>query len=110
MMRTFLSLPSSKSGTKVPRKELEAVESSFPGLTALLWKHVAKKLTGIGDADIEHYHRIRNKLYHEGTGLGVDEQYLLAYRQIAVVLLKNLFAVDFGDPRPAPTLERLIGL
>jgi hypothetical protein len=34
----------------------------------------------------------------------------LAYRQIAVVLLKNLFAVDFGDPRPAPTLERLIGL
>jgi hypothetical protein len=69
MMRTFLSLPSSKSGTKVPRKELEAVENSFPGLTALLWKHVAKKLTGIDDADIEHYHRIRKKLYHEGTGL-----------------------------------------
>jgi hypothetical protein len=42
--------------------------------------------------------------------LSVDEQYLLAYRQIAVLLLKNLFAVDLGAPKPAPTLERLIML
>lgn len=69
-----------------------------------------EQITGIDDADIEHYHRIRNKLYHDGTGLSVDEQYLLAYRQIAVLLLKNLFGVDLGEPRPAPTLERLIVL
>ena len=36
--------------------------------------------------DIEHYHRIRNTLYHNGTGLSVDEQYLLAYRQIAAII------------------------
>ncbi|MCU1337847.1 MAG: hypothetical protein JWO19_3428 [Bryobacterales bacterium] len=110
LIRTFLSLPSSKSGVKVPRNEFKAVETSFPGLTELLWKHAAAKLTGIDDADIEHYHRIRNTLYHEGTGLSVDAQYLLAYRQIAVLLLKNLFGVDLGEPRPAPTLERLIVL
>ncbi len=107
-IRTFLSLPSSKSGFKVARKNLDAVENSFPGLLALLWANAGGRLTGIDEADIEHYHRIRNKLYHDGTGLSVDEQYLLAYRQISVLLLKNLFAVHLGEPKPAPTLEHLI--
>jgi hypothetical protein len=109
-IRTFLALPSSKSGIKVPRKDVDAVENSFPALLGLLWEHAGGRLTGIDEADIEHYHRIRNKLYHDGTGLSVDEQYLLAYRQIAVLLLKNLFGVVLGDPKPAPTLERLIVL
>lgn len=109
-IRTFLSLPSSKSGIRVHRKDVDAVENSFPGLLSLLWQHAKGRLTGIDEADIEHYHRIRNKLYHDGTGLSVDEQYLLAYRQIAVLLLKNLFDVALGDPKPAPTLERLIVL
>jgi hypothetical protein len=86
-IRTFLSLPASKSGVKIPRKDVEAVENSFPGLTQLFWQYVKDRLSGIDDADIEHYHRIRNKLYHDGTGLSVDEQYLLAYRQIAVLLI-----------------------
>jgi hypothetical protein len=107
-IRTFLSLPRSKSGIKVARKDIEAVENSFPGLLNLLWHHAGTRLTGIDEADIEHYHRIRNKLYHDGTGLSVDDEYLLAYRQIAVLLLKYFFGVDLGDPKPAPTLERLI--
>ena len=74
------------------------MENSFPGLFGLLWQHAGSRLTGIDDADIEHYHRIRNKLYHDGIGPSVDEQYLLAYRQIAVLILRNLFAVDLGNP------------
>lgn len=109
-IRTFLTLPSKKSGIKVPRKDVDAVENSFPALLSLLWQHAGPRLTGIDETDIEHYHRIRNKLYHDGTGLSVDEQYLRAYRQIAVLLLKNLFGVVLGDPKPAPTLERLIVL
>ncbi|MDF1754672.1 MAG: hypothetical protein P1U89_17945 [Verrucomicrobiales bacterium] len=109
-IRTFLSLPKSKSGVSVKRKDLEGAENSFPRLLALLWQNAGSRLTGVDEADIEHYHRIRNKLYHDGTGLSVDEQYLRAYRQIAVLMLKNLFGVAMGDPRPAPTLERLIVL
>jgi hypothetical protein len=109
-IRTFLSLPSSKSGVKVPRKELDDVENSFPGLLGLLWKYAGSRLTGIDEADIEHYHRIRNKLYHDGTGLSVDVQYLSAYRQIAALILKNLFGVSLSEPRPAPTLGRLVVL
>lgn len=41
-IRTFLSLPSSRSGVKVPRKDIEAVENSFPGLVSLLWQHAAE--------------------------------------------------------------------
>lgn len=40
----------------------------------------------------------------------MDEQYLLAYRQIPILLLKNLFGVSLGEPKRAPTLERLIVL
>src|SRR5688572_19576260 len=67
-VRTFLSLPRTRSGVIVRRDDIEAVENSFPGLLALLWKHAGARLTGIDDTDIEHYHRIRNKLYHDGTG------------------------------------------
>lgn len=109
-IRVFLSLPPSKSGVTVTRKELADIENSFPGLLALLWNRAGDRLTGLDDADIEHYHRIRNKLYHDGTGLSVDQQYLLAYRQIAVVLLKHLFGVSLGEPRQAATLETLVSL
>ena len=107
-IRAFLALPHNKSGVKVSRKDVDGVENSFPGLLNLLWRHAGPRLTGMDEADIEHYHRIRNKLYHDGTGLSVDEQYLLAYRQIAALLLKHLFGVALSDPKPAPTLEQLI--
>jgi hypothetical protein len=110
MIRTFLSLPKGKSGVHVPRKDFDEAENSFPKLLALLWSHAGTRLTGVDDSDIEHYHRIRNKLYHDGTGLSVDEQYLLAYRQIAALILKNLFGITPTEPKPALTLEHLIVL
>ena len=54
---------------KVPRKEVDAVENSFPGLLSLLWQHASGRLTGIDEADIEHYHRIRNKLLEYAVDL-----------------------------------------
>ena len=68
MIRTFLSLPKSKSSVQVSRKNFEEVENNFPKLLALLWQHADQRLIGIDDSDIEHYHRIRNTLYHDGTG------------------------------------------
>ena len=108
-IRTFLSLPESKSGIKVTRREREDAENSFPKNLALLFKHAGTRLPGIDEGDIEHYHRIRNTLYHNGTGLSVDQQYLNAYRSIASILLQNLFGVAVSPAdAEAPTLERLI--
>ena len=101
-------MPSIKSHVKVPRKELDAVENSFPGLLTLLWEHAGQRLTGIDPTDIEHYHRVRNKLYHDGTGLSVDDEHLLAYRQIVALLFKSLFNVNLDEPKSLPALSRLI--
>lgn len=110
MIRTFLSLPSSKSGIRILRKDIEAAENSLLDLVALLWQRTVNLLTGIEEGDIEHYHRLRNGLYRNGIGLSVDQQHLFAYRQIAVLLLKNLFEVEMEEPRAGLTLERLVVL
>jgi hypothetical protein len=109
-VRTFLSLPPAKSGIKVSRSDVEAASNSFPKLVELLFAQAASRLPGLDPADIEHYHRIRNTLYHEGTGLSVDEQYLAAYRSIAAVLLKSLFGVVVQKLRglEASHMERLV--
>jgi hypothetical protein len=77
----------------VKKQEIDEAGNSFPKLLSLLFKHAPKKLVGIEEVDVEHYHRIRNKLYHDGTGLSVDDEYLIAYRGIASALLRNLFDV-----------------
>lgn len=94
IVRTFLSLPPKKSGIKVKKQELDEAGNSFPKLLSLLFNYTSEKLVGIDEADIEHYHRIRNTLYHNGTGLSVDDEYLIAYRDIAGILLNNLFDVS----------------
>ncbi|HMW47408.1 MAG TPA: hypothetical protein PKD17_00145 [Cellvibrionaceae bacterium] len=107
-IRTFLSLPEKISGVKFQRKEVEEAGNSFPKMVDLLFSKARSKLTGLDDGDIEHYHRIRNQLYHNGTGLGVDRRYLNAYRQIAAVLLNNLFGVKANPKGTEATLENLI--
>jgi hypothetical protein len=94
MVHTFLTMPESASGVSVTRRELEEANRSFPKLLGLLFNKVGSILTGIDSGDIEHYHRIRNTLYHNGTGLSVDQQYLAAYRSIASILLENLFGIE----------------
>ena len=108
-IRVFLSMPESKSGIKVTRRERDEAENSFPKNLALLFKYAGNRLPGIDEGDIEHYHRIRNTLYHDGTGLSVDQQYLDAYRSISGILLQNLFGVAIAPAdSQQPTLERLI--
>lgn len=107
-IRTFLSLPEKISGVKFQRREVEEAGNSFPKMVDLLFSKARPKLTGLDDGDIEHYHRIRNQLYHNGTGLGVDRRYLDAYRQIAAVLLNNLFGVKTNPKSSETTLENLI--
>ncbi len=107
--RAFLSMPETKSGVKVSRADIEAAGNSFPKLVALLFDRVGSRLAGIDAADIEHYHRIRNQLYHEGTGLSVDDQYLRAYRSIAGLLLMKLFGISDVKPvEPKFGLDTLI--
>jgi hypothetical protein len=109
MIRTFLSLPKRTSGIKVKKQDLDDTRNSFPLLLGLMEQHASHKLTGINITDIEVYHRTRNKLYHDGTGLSVDEQHLMAYRGIAEVLLENLFGQSSKETiTEQKSMERLI--
>jgi hypothetical protein len=94
-IRTFINLPQGKSGVPFPGRDVNDAGNNFPKLVALVFRHASERVAGLDDGDIEHYHRIRNQLYHDGTGLSVDERYLKAYRQIACILLENLFDVSF---------------
>ena len=71
----------------------------FSTLLNLFMKFASNRIGGIEPGDIEHYHRIRNKLYHDGTGLSVDDEYLNAYFVIAKTILKKLFEVEYDDIR-----------
>lgn len=108
-IKTYLSLPKQFFGLDRPsKKELDECNNTFTNYLSLLFKYADKKLIGIEPGDIEHYHRIRNKLYHDGTGLGVDQQYLNAYFTIAKLLLKRLFGIDFQEQKEDASLEKLI--
>lgn len=107
-IRNFLSLPEKISGIKFQKKVVSEAGNSFPRMVDLLFDKARSKLAGLDDGDIEHYHRIRNQLYHNGTGLSVDRRYLDAYRQIAAVLLDNLFGVKAIPKEKEATLENLI--
>jgi len=108
-VKNYLSLPKQFFGTERPsRKELDECNNGFTSYLSLLFKYADKKLIGIDPGDIEHYHRIRNTLYHDGTGLAVDQEYLNAYFTLAKLLLKRLFNIDFQEEQEDASLERLI--
>jgi len=98
-VKIYLSLPPKFfPGEKPTSKEKNDAHNSFTSHLALAMQYSGGKIDKTVSGDIEHYHRIRNTLYHEGTGLSVDEEYLDAYFTIGELLLKKLFDVELKKP------------
>ncbi|MEQ9298520.1 MAG: DUF4431 domain-containing protein [Cyclobacteriaceae bacterium] len=109
IIKTYLSLPRQFYNDDVPsRKEISDCNNSFTAYLILLFRYAEKKLIGIEPGDIEHYHRIRNTLYHDGTGLAVDQDYLNSYFTIAKLLMKRLFNSELKERKNQASLEQLI--
>ncbi|MCK0158925.1 hypothetical protein MWU65_17185 [Cellulophaga sp. F20128] len=92
MMKTYLGLP--KRITKlngVTRKLYDEATKSFPNLLDTMESFAKDKLIGIELGEIEWYHRIRNQLYHDGNGITVEKEKVIAYSSIAKILFENLF-------------------
>lgn len=107
-IRTFIFMPFSLSKVKFSFKEKEEIGNSFPKMVNLLSEKASSKISGIELSDIEFYHRLRNQLYHDGTGLSVDKNHLEAYRTIGELLLKNLFQIEFNYSTTDKSLSSLI--
>lgn len=107
-IKTYLGLPKRVRGSVgPPLKRLQETGSSFPALLDLLEEFAKGKLDGIDLGDIEVYHRLRNKLYHEGHGITVEPKYVDSYLQIAKVLLDNLLGLELEKDKSNPPSSSL---
>jgi hypothetical protein len=97
MIKTYLGLPKRITGLSISRKDFQEIAESFPALLDALEKRGGDKIVGIDVGEIEWYHRIRNKLYHEGHGLTVERKKVEFYAQLANLLFENFFGVKLVD-------------
>jgi len=105
-IKTYLSLPRRVTGVGLSRKGFEAIGDSFPELLDALETHAGDRIDGLDLADIEWYHRLRNQLYHQGSGLTVERVKVEVYATIAQLLFKNLFGVELETPH-TPDTDRI---
>ncbi|MFY0712527.1 hypothetical protein J1D01_02530 [Seonamhaeicola sp. NFXS20] len=102
MMKTYLGLP--KRITKlegVTRKIYAEATKNFASLIDTMDRFAKDKLVGVELGEIEWYHRIRNQLYHDGNGITVEKEKVIAYSSIAKILFENLFGekIEIGDKK-----------
>lgn len=106
--KTFLSLPKRITSVNIPRRELEGIFESFPAVVSCLERNSGGRLNHIDLGEIEWHHGLRNKLYHDGSGLTVEKAKVDVYLSLAAELFKALFddAIEFP---PSDKQAGLIG-
>lgn len=106
MIKTYLSLPRRVTGVSLSRKAFQEIADSFPQLLDAIETHAADRLAGVDLGDIEWYHRLRNQLYHQGSGLTVERKKVEIYAEVARVLFNNLFGIE-SEVTPEPGHDRI---
>ena len=105
--RTFLSLPERISGSGIGYPELRRYAA---GNFHELAKGVGLAAGGkVSDDELNHvrfYHGVRNRLYHEGNGITVGEEYVRGYGTLVANLLNRLLGVDGEEMLPAVWKKR----
>jgi hypothetical protein len=98
LFKTYLTLPSSVVQYQTNRKERDnAVNGNFHDLLDGVDKSNPEKAAKFNFAHIQHYHKLRNMLYHEGNQVtAVPMHQLEGYATLAVNLLKTYLEVDLS--------------
>jgi uncharacterized protein YutE (UPF0331/DUF86 family) len=91
MIKTYIELPERITGLKFLKKDREEAFENFHRLLNALENNVKGLLSKEEFGDIEYFHTLRNKLYHEGSGLTIDKEKVTAYLAIAELLYDKLF-------------------
>lgn len=94
-LRTFLTLPTRITNFSTPPNLSR--DSTFPRLLTALEEYAPHAAGAVSLGEIEWFHRLRNQLYHHGSGLTVERLQAESYAEIARVLMKALFD---SDPSP----------
>ena len=100
--KTFLGLPTSLSGSKVAHSDLRRYAAGhFHDLAEGVGRAAAGKITDDALHYARFYHGIRNRLYHQGHGITVREEYVQGYAALAANFLKQLIGIDAEGMLPA---------
>lgn len=107
LFKTFLTLPDSVMQFQIKRGErFEASQGNFHELLRGIQTAVPKKAIKFNFAHIEHYHNLRNTLYHQGNQVtAVPLSQLRGYAELAVNLLNEYLEVDLSPELILPEIE-----
>jgi hypothetical protein len=104
LFKTYLTLPDGVTQFQIKRSErYEAVDGNFHELLRAVQNANPKKATAVNFAYIEHYHNLRNTLYHQGNQVtAVPMHQLEGYARLAVNVIKTYLDVDLSKKLKAP--------
>jgi len=104
LFKIYLSLDKEVTKSKVSyEKRQKAIKGSFYLLVETVKESTADQIDNDIFEEVKYYHKIRNKLYHQGDGVLPSKINLRKYGEISKNLLKELLNVDlfpsgeFGD-------------
>jgi hypothetical protein len=84
MTKAYLGLPKRVTGITLSKRDYDEICESFPRLIETLERVSGNKSEGIDLGAIEWFHRLRNELYHNGNGLTVPQEKVIAYFELAM--------------------------
>lgn len=110
IIKTYLCLPKRITTISLSKQQYNQISDNFTLLLNTLEDKAQEKLTGMNLGEIEYYHRLRNRLYHEGIGLTIESNQVEVYAELATLLFKNLFdaEIDFGKTDTAVLIGKFI--
>jgi hypothetical protein len=105
LFKTYLTLPDGVTQFQIKRGErYEAADGNFHELLRGVQNANPKKASTINFAYIEHYHNLRNTLYHQGNQVtAVPMHQLEGYAKIAVNLLREYLDVNLSPKLKRPS-------
>lgn len=98
LFKTFLTLPDGVAQFQIKRGDrITAAEGNFHELLRGIQSANPQKASKIKFSHIEHYHNLRNALYHQGNQVtAVPMNQLEGYARLAVELLHEYLEVDLS--------------
>jgi hypothetical protein len=104
LCKTYLTLPDNIAQFQITRGErYEAVDGTFHDLLRGVKNSNPTKAANVNFGYIEHYHNLRDTLYHEGNQVtAVPRQQLEGYARLAVELLREYLEVDVSENLKPP--------
>jgi hypothetical protein len=98
LFKTYLTVPEGVIQHEISRDDrFKAAKGNFPELLRAVQKSDPQKASNIHFSHIDHYHNLRNKLYHEGNQVtAVPMSQLEGYATLAVKLLREYLDVDLS--------------